>query len=91
MLIKCPECGQATQRLRVSRSLYSPCVLVALGGPTAALIFECSRKQQLRCGRCGALFAKHTVRSRIFQLSWLWFLLSLVGFVILLLAGYVVF
>lgn len=86
-LIRCPVCGDMTERRVVPRSLYPPSEIVALGGPPAALLFECSRKQQLRCERCGAAFSKHTLRSRFFQACWLWFLISLAAMLVMMLLG----
>jgi uncharacterized Zn finger protein len=87
-LVRCPVCGDMTERRLVPRSLYPPSIIVALGGPPAALVFECSRKQRLRCQRCGTVFSKHTVRSAFFQLFWLWFVLSLAAMMVMLIAGY---
>ena len=61
---------------RLYSSLYPPSALVAIGGPTLALVFDRSRKQQFRCGKCGTVFSRHTVRTRIFQLLWVWFFVS---------------
>lgn len=58
------------------------------GGPALALVFDCSRKRQFRCEKCGTLFSRHTLTSRFFQLFWMLFLLSIVVGVVLLIAGY---
>lgn len=87
-LIQCPSCGEATPHHRVGRSQYSPSALVLFGGPALALIFECSRRPQFRCERCGGIIGKHTITSRCFQAFWIWFLISILVGIALLLAGY---
>jgi transposase-like protein len=90
-LVHCPACGDTTPVHRVSLSLYSPSVLVALGGPVLALVFDRSRKQQFWCEKCHAMFSRHTLTSGLFQVFWIWFLISLGLAIVLLFAGYVVF
>jgi uncharacterized Zn finger protein len=84
-MIRCPSCGDTTAHHRVARSLYSPSALVLLGGPLLALVFDRSRKQQFRCEKCGALFATHTVVTRIFQIFWVWAFASIAFLLLLLL------
>jgi hypothetical protein len=72
----------------VARSQYSPSALVFFGGPAVALVFDCRRKRQFRCEKCGTLFSRHTLTSRFFQIFWVWFILSIVGGIALLIAGY---
>src|SRR5437764_6662383 len=87
-VIRCPVCGDTTAHHHVARSQYSPSALVLFGGPALALVFDCSRKRQFRCEKCGTLFSRHTLSSRLFQLFWLWFLLSIVVGLALPIAGY---
>ena len=87
-VIRCPNCGDATAHHQVARSQFSPSALVLFGGPALALLFDCSRKRQYRCENCGTLFSRHTFKSRLFQILWLWFLLSMVVGLVLLIAGH---
>ena len=48
-----------------------------LGGILMALVFEVSRKPQFRCEKCGVPFGAHTLTSRLFQILWAWFVISL--------------
>jgi len=85
--IRCPSCGDDKSHHRVYPSLYSPSALVALGGPVLALVFDRSRKPQFRCEKCGGLFSKHTFTSRLFQVFWVWFFVSILVVLVLLVAG----
>ncbi len=87
-VIRCPTCRETTAHHPVARAQYSPSALVFFGGPALALVFDCSRKRQFRCEKCGALFSRHTLTSRLFQVFWVWFLLSIVVGIALLIAGY---
>ncbi len=70
----------------VPRSEYSPVAPVVVGGVALALIFECSRKPRFRCEKCGSVFSRHTLTSRVFQLLWI----GIVAVILLLLAGLLV-
>jgi hypothetical protein len=74
--MRCPRCGETGSAHHLHSSLYSPSALVAIGGPTLALLFDRSRKLEFRCEKCGAVFAKHSLRSRFFQVFWIGFFVA---------------
>jgi hypothetical protein len=79
--IRCPGCGETGSVQHVASSLYPPTAPAAFGGPALALVFDRSRKQQFNCHRCGTVFARHSLRSRFFQIFWIWFWIVLAAFV----------
>jgi transposase-like protein len=75
--VQCPACGEEHAHHRLGPVMYSPVVLVLIGGVVLPLIFELSRKPRFRCEKCESVFTKHTVASRLFQVLWLWVVLGL--------------
>ncbi len=76
--VQCPSCGEKDAKHRLGPTIYSPVALVVIGGFVLPLVFELSRKPRFRCEKCGGVFAKHTVASRLFQVVWIWFVIALV-------------
>jgi len=75
--LRCPSCGETRARHRIAPSRYSPVAPMVVGGILMALVFDMSRKPQFRCEKCGVPFGAHTLTSRLFQILWAWFVISL--------------
>src|SRR6266436_10369048 len=75
--LRCPSCGETRARHRIPPSRYSPVAPMVVGGILMALVFEVSRKPQFRREKCGVPFGAHTLTSRLFQILWVWFVISL--------------
>jgi len=75
--LRCPSCGETRARHRIAPSRYSPVAPMVVGGILMALVFEVSRKPQFRCEKCGVPFGAHALTSRLFQILWAWFVISL--------------
>jgi len=61
----CPHCGSAELRLaHPFRSRSNPWAFV-LGGPLLAVLWGASRREEMRCNQCDAVFEQSTRGSRV--------------------------